>query len=68
MPARIIVCYVNSECARLSTAGDVTDCLMRCGARLNFNLASTTGTIAQQFWDISQPPMQVCIHFLTVRT
>ncbi|EIE20688.1 hypothetical protein COCSUDRAFT_57256 [Coccomyxa subellipsoidea C-169] len=42
----------------VDAAGDVTDCLLRCGARLNFNLASTAGTIAHQFWDISQPPMQ----------
>ncbi|BDA42201.1 probable Syndetin [Coccomyxa sp. Obi] len=42
----------------VDAAGDVSECLLRCGARLNFNLASTAGAISGQFWDLSQPPMQ----------
>lgn len=38
--------------------GDVTDCLMRCGARLNLQLPGTAAAIAGQAWDLSQPPMQ----------
>ncbi|KAK9901648.1 hypothetical protein WJX75_006561 [Coccomyxa subellipsoidea] len=42
----------------VDAAGDVSDCLLRCGARLNFNLAATAPAISGQFWDLSQPPMQ----------
>jgi len=51
-----------------SLAGDVTECRLRCGARLNFGLVSTSGTVAGQHWDLSQPPMQVRVCLIHSRS
>ena len=39
-------------------AGDVMDCVLRSGARLNLQIQGTAVSISQQHWDLSQPPMQ----------
>jgi hypothetical protein len=34
------------------------DCIMCSAARLNLQMQGTATSIAQQHWDLSQPPMQ----------
>lgn len=41
-------------------AGDVSECVLRCGVRLDLRQAlhGIVSSISSQQWDLSQPPMQ----------
>ena len=40
------------------STGDITDCILHSGARLNLRLHGVSRSIAHQQWDLSQPPLQ----------
>ena len=50
----------NSELMGWSVAGDASECVLRCGVRLDLRqgLHGVVSSISSQQWDLSQPPMQ----------
>ena len=50
----------HSELVLRPIAGDVSECVLRCGVRLDLRQAlhGIVSSISSQPWDLSQPPMQ----------